>query len=117
MKKNIVVLALAFVLGTTAMSFAGNHPAVTYPAGQLVLAGTPVPQAGVAPGKTGSVKNAAGIFVANVNNGICPVMGHRITSKHNADVFLSNGKHVMVCCSPCKKDIEQNTEKYKAFMF
>jgi hypothetical protein len=116
MKKNIV-LALAFVLGTTAVSFAGNRPVVTYAARQLVLAGTPGAQVGVAPGKIGSVQNVAGISVANVSNGICPVMGHRITSKHNADVFLSNGQHVMVCCSPCKKDIEQNTEKYKAFMF
>jgi hypothetical protein len=116
MKKNIV-LALVFVLGTTAVSFAGNRPAVTYAAGQLVLAGTPVPQAGVAPGKSGSVQYAMGISAANVSNDICPVMGHRITSKRNAVVFLSNGKHVMVCCSPCKKDIDQNVDKYKDFMF
>jgi len=118
MIKNIVVLVLAFILGFTAVSFAGNRPAVTYAAGQLITVGTPIAAMGVMPGKQGAVSHSFSVVSAKKSwNNACPVTGSPINSKHEVVVTLSNGKSAMVCCTPCKKDIDQNLEKYKAFLF
>lgn len=85
-----LTLTLVLMFGITTFSFAGNQPAQIYP---------------------------AGIVVANTGNRVCPVMNHQITSKHNFEIALSNGKHMTVCCSPCKETVEKDLGKYQALMY
>lgn len=114
MKTLTFALTFAFALAFTTLSFAGNNPALTYPAGQLaVTAGT----TDVTPWHKGALANQGGIVVAKAGNGVCPVMSHKISSKHNAVIALSNGKHMEVCCPACKQEIEKDLAKYEAFMF
>ncbi len=114
MKTLTFVLTFAFALAFTTLSFAGNKPALTYPAGQLaVTAGT----VDVTPWHKGEPAYQGGIVVAKTGNGICPVMNHRITSKHHAMIVLSNGKGMEVCCPSCKQDVEKDLSKYETYMF
>ena len=69
------------------------------------------------PWAKGTQQYSEGVVVSTPGNMICPVMGHRITSKHNAVVALSNGKHMSVCCAPCKETVEKDLGKYQALMF
>ncbi len=114
MKTLTFALAVALILGTTTFSFAGNHPAVTYPAGKFATTGG---NTQVTPWNKGSLQYPGGVVVAKAENGVCPVMGHKITSKHNAVVVLSNGKHMTLCCVPCKQSVEQNLAKYQDLMY
>ena len=114
MKTLTLVLASAFILGFTPLSFAGNHPALTYPAAQMA---TTAGSVDVSPWHKGALTYLGGIVVAKAGTGVCPVMNHKITSKHNAVVALSNGKHAEVCCPVCKEEIEKDLAKYEAFMF
>jgi ribosomal protein S27E len=119
MKTKIVVAALAFLFGTTTASFAGNHSALTYPTGGYATVGAAVSNPGNLPGKVGPLayKYPAGVMVASAGNSVCPVMNHRITSKHNATVVLSNGKYMQVCCPSCKQTVDKDLGKYKTFLF
>ncbi len=115
MKTLTFAIALVLTLGTTALSFAGNNPALTYPTGGFSKVGAIVSN----PGKVGALayKYPSGIVVASAGNDICPVMKHRITSKHNATIALSNGKYMSVCCSPCKNNVEKDLGKFQTFMY
>ncbi|HEY5038457.1 MAG TPA: hypothetical protein VIJ93_05230 [bacterium] len=119
MKTKIAVAALAFLFGTAAASFAGNHPALTHPAGGFATVEAAVSNPGTIPGKVGPLayKYPAGVVVASAGNIVCPVMNHRITSKHNATVALSNGKYMQVCCPSCKQTVEKDLGKYKVYLF
>ncbi len=102
------------MFGITTFSFAGNLPAQTYPAGQFA---TTSGNTQVTPWAKAVIQYPAGIVVANTGNRVCPVMNHRITSKHNFEIALSNGKHMTVCCSPCKETVEKDLGKYQALMY
>ena len=114
MKTLTFALTTAFALAFTTLSFAGNHPVLTYPTAQLATtAGT----VDVTPWHKGALSHQGGIVVAKAGNGVCPVMNHKITSKHNAMIALSNGKQMEVCCPSCKQHVEKDLAKYQAFMF
>ncbi len=114
MKTLTFVFALALILGTTTLGFAGTQPAVKYPAGQFATAGGNVQ---VTPWAKGVHQYPGGVVVVNPGNGICPVMNNPIKSKHNLEIALSNGKHMTVCCVPCKGTIEKDLRKFQAFMY
>jgi len=109
-----LTLALALILGTITTSFAGNHPALTYPMGKFATIGGTV---NVTPWAKNVLNYQGGVVVAAAGNGICPVMNHRITSKHNATIALSNGKYMNVCCRPCKDVVEKDLGKFKTYMY
>src|ERR1039458_5951028 len=110
MKTLTLALTFAFALGTAA-SFAGNNPALTYPAGQFA---TTAGNIQVTPWAKAVLQYPGAIVVADASNGICPVMNHRISSKHSTVIGLSNGKHMTVCCPSCKQVVENNLGKYQA---
>ena len=109
-----LTLTLALMFGITGFSFAGNQPAMTYPAGQFATAGG---NSQVTPWAKGAGQTSEGVVVAKAGNGVCPVMNHRITSKHNFQIILSNGKHMSVCCAPCKETVEKDLGKFQALMY
>src|ERR1035441_5968298 len=111
MKTLTLALSFALILGTTAASFAGNNPALTYPAGQFA---TTAGNNQVTPWAKAVLQYPGAVVVANVSNGICPVMNHRISAKHSAVIALSNGKHMSVCCPSCKEVVENDLGKYQA---
>lgn len=116
MKTFTFVLAVVIALGSTALGFAGNHPAVTpaYPAAKFATTAGPVK---ANPWHAAILSGTGAIVVAKAGNDVCPVMGHRITSKHNAVIALSNGRHMEVCCGPCGREVEKDLAKYQAFMY
>ena len=117
MKTKFAVLAFAFIFGTTAASFAGNHPALTYPAGQFATTGGTVE---VTPWHKNVLAYQGGVVTPGPWYGYCPVAGkaNAFSSKHpGVEVALSNGKKMMVCCVPCKDDAEKDLAKYKAFIY
>ena len=110
---SILVFVLAF--GFTTLSFAGNHPALTYPSGQFSATGGKVE---VGPWHKGALAYQGGVVVPGPWYSNCPVTRQVINSKHpGAEVALSNGKRALVCCVPCKKDIEKDLGKYQAYLF
>ena len=109
-----IVFTLAFLFGITAVSFAGNHPALTYPEGVFA---TDSGNTQVTPWAKSVLVYPAGVVVAAAGNGVCPVMNNAITSKHEAVVTLSNGKHAFVCCGSCKDEMEKDLGKYESSMF
>ena len=118
MKAKITSLLILFVFGITVSSFAGNHPALTYPAGKWATAGNVAPEKTALPGKTGPLHYATGVVAATgAWYSTCPVLKNPINSKHEAMITLTNGKSMMVCCAPCKKNAEKSLGKYKMFMF
>lgn len=116
MKTLTTVLTFACMTGFTTFAFAGNHPAVppTSPAAKFAATAGPVK----ANAWHDAVLSTTGaVVVPRAGNGICPVMGERITSKRNAVVTLSNGRHMEVCCAPCGREAEKDLAKYRAFMY
>jgi hypothetical protein len=47
---------------------------------------------------------------------ICPISGEDIKGK-GMEIYLSNGKKIMVCCPMCKKTIEKDLKKYEPLMY
>jgi len=62
-----------------------------------------------------------GLDVAKYGRGkdakICPVSGEKIKAGHGAELALSNGKKIMVCCDDCQKDIEKDLAQYASLMY
>lgn len=114
MKTLTSALTFAFALIFTTLSFAGNRPALTYPEARLAATTGTV---AVTPWQKGALAYQGGIVVAKAGNNVCPVMGNSITSKREAVVTLSNGRHMEVCCTPCKQEAEKDLAKYQAFMY
>ncbi len=115
MKTFTFTLGLALLLGAAA--FAGNKPALTYPTGQFATALDNI-QADVTPwGKT-VLRYPAGIVMARGLNSSCPVLGRALDAKRpGTTVTLSNGKKALVCCAPCKEEMERDLGKYETFMY
>ena len=114
MKTFTSVLALMLLLGAPSLSFAGNHPALTSQAGRHA---TIEDKARVATlGKT-VIEYPAGVAADRSGNGTCPVMGHKITSKHHAVISLADGRHMDVCCGTCKKDVAADPAKYQGYIY
>jgi hypothetical protein len=53
----------------------------------------------------------------NAGNGVCPVMNRRMGPKHEFEIALSNGRHMRVCCMPCKETVEKDLGKYQALTY
>ena len=105
-----MILFFAFA----AISFAGNHPAVTTPGGQLATSPTIVE---VTPWHKG-MSYVGGVTTSGAWYAKCPLMGHAINAKRpGVEVTLSNGKRMMVCCTPCKDDAEKDLAKYEIYQY
>lgn len=115
MKTFIAVLSMVLLLGSAPLSLAGNNPANPYKS-KATFATTPSPVK-VNPWHEGVLSKTGSLVVPKPFYDTCPVMGHKITSKHNATIALSNGKYMEVCCSPCKETIEKDLAKYKVFQY
>jgi hypothetical protein len=61
MKNLTLALSMVLILGTAGISFAGNRPAVTYPAGVLATASDTVQMDEVTPWHKGAIHYATGI--------------------------------------------------------
>jgi hypothetical protein len=49
---------------------------------------------------------------------ICPVSEEKMGGHGKpAELTLSNGKKIMVCCAMCEKPIEKDLKKYEALMY
>lgn len=49
---------------------------------------------------------------------ICPVSKEEIGKMGDpAEITLSNGKKMIVCCPACKKAVEKDLDHYAAFMY
>jgi hypothetical protein len=106
---------MTLLFGTAALSLAGNHPA--NPSKSISTFATTAGKVKANPWHDAIVSQTGSVVVQRVGNGTCPVMNHRITSKHNATITLSNGKHMEVCCAPCKEKVEKDLSKYEAYLF
>lgn len=115
MKTLTFVLSLAVLLGIVTLGFAGNNP-FNPPKGNAKFA-TESGKVKANASHDNIVAEKGGLVVQKPGNGICPVMNHKITSKHNAVVTLSNGKHMEVCCMPCKDLIEKDLSKFEAYQY
>ncbi len=115
--KSTSTLALALILGTTSLSFAGNHPALTYPGAALASANAPVQIEEVTPWHKGAIKYASGIMMIGAWYQACPVSHMILNSKHEAEVTLSNGKKIMLASAALKEEVEANLGKYAPFMY
>jgi hypothetical protein len=119
MKTKITLTAAALLLGVAGTSFAGNRPALTYPAGILASSSEAAQMDEVTPWHKGALHHMA---AASVGPGVwythCPVMtGVVLNSKHEAEVTLSNGKKIMLSCAGLKDTVEADLEKYEPYMY
>lgn len=114
-----LTLTLALILGTTAVALAGNHPALTYPMGALVTSRDTVQMDEVTPWHKGVLHYATAVVTRGVWYTYCPAVGKSnfITTKNQTEVKLSNGMRIMLCCKPCKADVEKDLGKFSAFMY
>jgi hypothetical protein len=119
MKISTAVLAIALFLGTLGTSFAGNKPAVTYPAGMLVSGSSPAQMDEATPWHKGAVHySAAGVVTLGPQYRYCPVMTNvLLNSKHESEVTLSNGKRIMLSWAGLKDKVEANLQKYQPYMY
>jgi len=115
MKKLIFTLSVILAFGNGIVAFAGNNPAIVIKSNSKFATTSGKVKAN--PWHDAIVTQMGGIVVQSVGNGTCPVMGHKITSKHNATITLSNGKHMEVCCTPCREKVEKDLLKYEAYLF
>jgi len=67
--------------------------------------------------QAGAVLDAAKYGIGKAAK-ICPVSEEKI-GEHGqpAELTLSNGKKIMVCCAQCEKPIEKDLKKYEALMY
>ena len=117
MKTFMKTLALVLTFGVAALAFAGNKPALTYPEGQSAITSGTVD---VTPWNKGALVYAGGTVVPVLGYNYCPAAGpnRTFTAKHpGVQVALSNGKRIMLCCTPCKDDVEKDLTKFVAFMY
>lgn len=119
MKNLTFVIALVLTLGVAVLSFAGNNPALSYPAGVLALAQNNAVLDEATPWHKEALHYAAGIVKQGVWYAYCPAAGktHFITTKAQFEVALLNGKKIMLCCVTCKEDVEKNPAKFSEFMY
>jgi len=119
MKTLTFVLTLALILGTTAASFAGNHPALTSPLGALVTSRDTVQMDEVTPWHKGALHSPTGVAASRAWYAYCPAAGQTniLNVKNQVEVKLSNGKRIMLCCKTCKEDVEKNLGKFSTFMY
>jgi hypothetical protein len=117
MKTRTKLWAAALTLGTAGMSFAGNHPALTYPT--AVLAGVPGQLDEATPWHKGALHYQTGIVASSgVWYSHCPVMTNVVlNSKHESEVTLSNGKRIMLSWAGLKDTVEANLSKYEPYMY
>src|SRR5690348_15940527 len=114
MKTLTLTLMMLLTLGAAAVAFAGNHPALTYPAGVLVTTRDTVQMDEVTPWHKGALHYPMGVVVGAVWYAYCPAAGRgaQFSDKHpGVEVALSNGKRIMLCCKPCKEDVEKDLGK------
>jgi glucose/arabinose dehydrogenase len=117
-KTTTLALALATVFGITTLSFAGNHPALTYPQGAVATSDSPVQMAETNPWHKNTLKYASGAVVAKPWYTTCPVSHVAFNSKHpGAVVTLSNGKLILLASAVLKGEVEANPGKYEAYMY
>lgn len=117
MKTLISTMAVVFVFGTITVCFAGNRPALIYPSGAFSTTSDKVE---VTPWQKGAEISMGGIVAPSPWYSYCPVKGTTVpfTQKHpGMEIRLSNGEKMMVCCAPCKDDVEKDLGKYSAFMY
>jgi hypothetical protein len=118
MKNSTLGLTAVLILGTVGISFAGNKPSVTYPAGMLVSASDTVQMDEVTPWNKGAVHYATGITTIGAWYRTCPVMaGVLLGSKHQSEATLSNGKRIMLCYAGLTDKVEADIQKYEPYMY
>ncbi len=114
-----LIFTFALLLATTAFSFAGNHPALTYPAGHFATAEESAQVVQPSLWAKNVIRYPSGFIGGGVWYSYCPAAGlaHQINSKTQVEVMLTNGKRIMLCCKPCKADVEKDLGKFKTFMY
>ena len=116
-----LTLALAFVLTlvTTTVSFAGNHPALTSPLGELVTSRDSVQMDEVTPWHKGALHSPIGVMTKGAWYSYCPAAGKNnfLNTKNQVEVKLTNGMKIMLCCKTCKEDVEKDLGKFTAYMY
>ena len=119
MKTLTFTLAFILVLGTITTVFAGNQPALTYPSGSLVTAQDSVQMDQVTPWNKGAIHYTTGVMSKGAWYSYCPAAGPTalLSQKTRAEVKLSNGMRIMLCCKPCKADVEKDLAKFQGFMY
>jgi hypothetical protein len=118
MKNSTLALTTALILGTVGISFAGNRPSVTYPAGMLASASDTVQMDEVTPWHKGALHYATGITTVGAWYRTCPVMtGVLLNSKHEFEATLSNGKRIMLSYAGLKDTVEADIQKYQPYMY
>ena len=118
MKTLTLVLTMVLVFASVGIGFAGNKPAVTYPAGILVSASNTVQMNELTPWHKGAFQHPAGLVTAGVWYRTCPVMtGVILNSKRESEVTLSNGKRIMLSWAGLKDKVEANLQKYQPYMY
>ncbi len=109
---------MAMVFGITTLSFAGNHPALTYPQGAIATSDSPAQVAETNPWHKGALKYASGLVVFGPWYTSCPVSHAALNSKHpGVVVALSNGKLILLASAGLKGEVEANPGKYAAYMY
>ena len=118
LKNTTTLLAQALIIGSAALSYAGNRPAETYPQGVLVSSNSSVQMAETNPWHKGVQQYVSGVVVAGPTYNVCPVSHTALNSKHpGAVVTLSNGKMIMLANAGLKSVVEADLKKYAPFMF
>ena len=120
MKNLTLVVAMVLAFGTAAISFAGNRPALTYPMSGSLVASNPSNQLDeVTPWHKGALHSPTGVVVSSgVWYSHCPVKTNVIlSSKHETEVALSNGKRIMLSWGGLKDVVEADLQKYEAYMY
>ena len=112
----ITFLALALIIGSASLSFAGNIPAVTYPQGALVTSSSSVQMTESTPWHKGT-QYASGVVTTGAWYRTCPVSHVLLNSKHEAEVTLSNGKKIMLASAGLKDKVEANLKAYTPYMY
>src|ERR1041385_5501564 len=114
-----LIFTMFLVLGFSGLSFAGNHPALTYPAGHFANAEEAAQMTHPSLWAKNVLHYPSGVSGMGVWYSYCPAAGlnHQITVKSQDEVKLSNGKRIMLCCKTCKDDVEKDLTKFKAFMY
>lgn len=118
MKTLTFVSTAVLILGTVGISFAGNKPAVTYPAGMLASANSSVQMDELTPWSKGALHHTTGISTLGAWYRTCPVMtGVVLNSKHESEVTLSNGKRIMLSYAGLKDTVEADLQKYEPYTY